>query len=238
MKNFLVANKQNNHRYKKQSIDILIKAQIENALELGWSEKDIVLISNFDFKFMDVEAVKAPLNEFCLTGSKMFALKWAFENGLISEPIWAHDLDAWQNWTFEWPEFKDVGIARYSNSKYNGGSVFWKPSAKDIVDEIVKIIEKDKLGREEPTLNGVFRSDAYKDRVTVVNNTFNVGCSGFVKRYERSSKPIRCLHFHPYNRIAWETHALDRNKLGEVAISIRLERLLRKHYPSLATKIV
>ena len=71
----------------------------------------------------------------------------------------------------------------------------------------------------------------------MVNNTFNVGCSGFVKRYNRSIKPIHVCHFHPYNRIAWETHTLDRNGIGEIPVSIRLERLIRKYYPNLPIKL-
>ena len=63
-----------------------------------------------------------------------------------------------------------------------------------------------------------------------------MGCSGFVKRYERAEKPIKVLHFHPTNRIAWETHALDRNQIGEIPISSQLENLLRKHY-DLATEL-
>ncbi|MHA2219403.1 MAG: hypothetical protein ACXACY_26120 [Candidatus Hodarchaeales archaeon] len=237
MKNFIVANKRKNKRYGSQSIETLIKAQIENSYSLGWSRKNILLISNFEFEFLGVKAHIAPLNEFCLTGSKMFALKWAFDTGLLKETVWAHDLDAWQNWSFKEPKMKDVGIAQYSNNKYNGGSIFWKPESRDIVDAVVKTITEEELQREEPTLNKLLKSDEFKKRVTVLNNTFNVGCSGFVKRYNRSEKPIRVLHFHPYNRLAWETHSLDRNKLGEIATSIRLEREIRKYYPDLATEL-
>ena len=58
-----------------------------------------------------------------------------------------------------------------------------------------------------------------------------------VPRYQRSIKPIRVCHFHPYNRIAWETHALDRNGIGEKGISDRLEQIIRKYYPDIATEL-
>ncbi|MCD6436629.1 MAG: hypothetical protein J7L15_09665, partial [Clostridiales bacterium] len=73
--------------------------------------------------------------------------------------------------------------------------------------------------------------------VTNINNTFNVGCSGYVKRWNRSIKPIRVCHFHPYNKIAWETHTLDRSGLGLISVSDRLEKLLRKYYPDLAKEL-
>ena len=243
MKNLMVANCQKKGRYAKENIERYVKAQIENSISLGWKPKDIILITNFSFKFMGVRATKIKLNKKCLTGSKMWALKYIFsliddEYPIITEKeeiFWAHDLDAWQNIAFSPPEMKDVGITTYSNSKYNGGSVFWRPWAKDIVNDIIKVLEKGQ-NKEEPTLNKMLKNDEYNKRVTVINNTYNVGCSGFVKRLNRSEKPIKVCHFHPTNRIAWETHALDRNGIGERSIGERLEKLLRKHY-LLANKV-
>jgi hypothetical protein len=237
MKNFIIANKSKNKRYKFENIDILLKAQIENSLELGWKVQDIILLANFDYEFMGVKSVNISLNKECLTGSKMFGMKYLFDNNLVDDVIWAHDLDAWQNVPFSCPDFKDVGIACYSTSKYNGGSVFWRKSAKDIVYEIVSEINRNEQNKEEPTLNRILKSKKYKDRVTNVNNTFNVGCSGYVKRWARSIKPIRVCHFHPYNRTAWETHALDRNGLGVKGLSDRLENILRKYYSDLAVEL-
>jgi len=235
MKNFLTANLTKG-RYEKDSITLLLKAQIENSLSLGWEPEDIILLTNFKFDFMGVKSLKTNLNNICFTGSKMFGMKYLF-NKQINDVIWAHDLDAWQNVPFCCPEFKDVGIACYSNTKYNGGSIFWRQTAQDIVYKIVSEIETNNENKEEPTLNRVLKSKKYKKRVTNINNTFNVGCSGYVKRWDRSIKPIRVCHFHPYNRIAWETHALDRNGLDVKGISDRLEKLLRKYYPFLANEL-
>lgn len=237
MKNLMVANLRGKGRYTENSIEVLLKAQIENSLDLGWLDKDMIVITNFPFEFMGIKSVIIDLNKFCWTGSKMFGLQNYLENNKIDDVIWAHDLDAWQNAWFDCPEFKDVGGSYYSRPKFNGGSIFWKESSKDIIDEVVNRLKKDNLKKEEPTLNEVFKSDKYKDRVTVLNETYNVGCSGYVERYERSIKPIKVCHFHPYNRIAWETHSLDRNGLGVIGITSRLERILRKYYPGLATEL-
>jgi len=239
MKNFMVANISKHKRYDGDKVKLLIKAQIENSLDLGWSLKDIILLANFDYEFMGVKALKTKLNKSCLTGSKVFGIKYLFDNNLVddNEVIWAHDLDAWQNVWFEYPKIKDVGITCYSTSKFNGGSIFWSKRAKDIIDEIVNIINENNENKEEPTLNNVLKSKKYKDRVEIVNRTFNVGCSGYVVRWMDSIKPLRVCHFHPYNSTAWETHALDRNGLDVVGITPRLEKIIRKYYSNLSTKL-
>lgn len=246
MKNFMVANKQeNSNRYKKENIEILLKAQIENSLELGWNKEDIIILSNFDFQFMGVQSINISehMNNSCLTGSKMFGLRWFFNNNKIEDIIWVHDLDAWQNAKFDdyffdlkgnrMKDIKDVACATYSNWKYNGGSLFWRHRGQDIVEAITqKIVENDE-NKEEPTLNKIFKSNEYKERISILNYTYNVGCSGFIPRFDRSIKPIKVCHFHPYNGTAWEIHALGRDDRNKIAISIRLERLLRKYYKEL-----
>ena len=236
MKNFMIANLTRG-RYKFEGIDLLLKAQIHNSLDLNWKIEDIILLTNFDYEYMNVKSINAKLNKKCLTGSKMFGMRYLFDHDMVNDVIWAHDLDAWQNAQFDCPEFLDAGIACYSNSKYNGGSIFWKKSAEDIVDKILDEIEGNSENKEEPTLNRILKSKEYNNRVTNVDNTFNVGCSGYVKRWDRSMKPIRVCHFHPYNNIAWETHALDRNGLDEKGVSDRLEAILRQYYPNLATEL-
>jgi len=233
MKNLLAANiVKEDHRSKE--IKNLLRAQVHNSLEIGWPVKDIIIVTNFDFEYMGVKAHKTELNKTCLTGTKLFALKYAFDNHLNElQMIWGHDLDAWQNAPFDPPFLiEDVGATYYGKPKFNGGSIFWRPTAKDIIEEAIDIILANQEAKEEPTLNDLFKNK-YEDRVTVVNNTFNVGCSGFRERYMRSHLPIKVAHFHPYNRIAWETHRLDRDGCGFKSVDFRLEMLLREYYPDL-----
>lgn len=233
----MVANVTEGGRYCKEEVELLLKAHIENLLDLGWKKENIDILSNIDFSFMDVSTRKIKLNDFCLKGSKMFGLSWLIENNLFNDIIHASDLDAWQNVWFEPPKFKDVGITTYSRPKLNGGSSFWKPTSIDIIDKIINTITETKAEREEPTLNLILKSKEYRDRVTIINNTFNVGCSGFIPRYQRSEKPIKVCHFNVRNSIAWETHTLDRNGINEIAVDRRLERLIRKYYTDLPIKL-
>jgi len=240
MKKLMVANKQktSKSRYFFERMETMLQAQIDNMLELGWRTEDIILLTNFDFEFMGIKAEIIKLNNFCLTGSKMWALKWLFDNDRVDDIIFSSDLDCWQNCWFDCPEFEtDVGACQYSNPKFNGGSIFWRPNSRDIVNEIVEVLTKEKAKSEEPTLNKIFKSEKYKDRISILNSTFNTGCSGFAPRYERSIKPVRVCHFHPNNSVAWEIFAHDRDGIGEIAVTIRLERLLRRYYSDLATEL-
>lgn len=226
-------------RYNQKEVEQLLKCQIHNLIDVGEDKKKIIILSNIDFSFMGVSTVKIDLNKHCLSGSKMFALKWLIDNHQFTETIHAMDLDCWQNVRIKEPKFRDVGICTYSNSKLNGGSVFWKPSSIDIINKILDQMIENKENREEPTINKILKSKEYKKRVTVINSTYNVGCSGFCVRYEKSEKPIKICHMNVTNKIAWETHVLDRNRLGEEHIPVgrRLERLLRKYYPNMPIKL-
>lgn len=251
MKNLIVGNMQEkSKRYKKSQLETILKAQIENSLELEWKIDDILLLTNFEFEFNGVKAIVSNLNDFCLTGSKMFAILHCFKELKIDDLIWSHDTDAWQNCYFnefdlhcdinnnyiDWGLY-DVGATWYSRPKFNGGSIFWKPQSIDIIEHIVELLHTNKANREEPTINEVFKSKEYKDRIAILNNTFNVGCSGFVPRYERSIKPIKVCHLHPTNRIAFETHVLDRNGQDMRSVSPRLEQLLRRYFKDLAVQL-
>lgn len=234
MKNLIVANyrrtKENSSKhYSKDMLERELMVQIENSLRFGWNPQDLIVVTNFVFEHRGITSINLNLNEQCLTGSKVFAMNELFKYGLVDDVIWAHDLDAWQNDYFECPHFLDVGIAEYSRPKYNGGSVFYKPSAKDIVEEICDHITTNKEAREEPTLDKFLRGK-YAKRTTTINPTFNLGCSGFIKRVERAIKPIKVLHFHPTNRIAWDTQTRDRNNTGFIPISNSLKELFIEHF--------
>jgi len=228
----MVANMQKKGRFSPgMTINALI-AQIENSLDVGWRSKDIIVLSNFDFYYRGVKTYDVRLNEFCLTGSKMFGLKWLFDKNQVDDVIWSHDLDAWQNVWFDCPDIKDVAAGQYSRPKFNGGSIFWTPKCGDIVNEIVKIISKNEYKKEEPTINKVFKSKKFKDRVTTLDYSYNVGCSGFLERFILGEKPIKVAHFHPHRSLAWETFALDKHGIDEIPMSDRLINLLEKYYPN------
>lgn len=236
MKNLMVVNYHKDGRWTEDALRLMTHAQIENSLDLGWDPKDIIILSNIEINYLGVVATQGDMNDFCLTGSKMWGVQCLLDKIKDDEVVWAHDLDAWQNVWFYPPKFKDIGISCYSNTKLNGGSVFWKRSAQDVVNSVVYTMQQEKVGREEPTLNKVLRQPQFKDRLTILNHTFNVGCSGYAVRYQKALKPIHVCHLHPTNSIAWETHVLDRSGVG-TTLTPRLEKLIRKYYPDCATEL-
>jgi len=232
VKNVMVANYRPGSKVTLDQLRKLLDVQIENSIALGWKPDDVVVVANFSYEQMGVTATRAGLYERCLRGSKVFAFDFLFREGMADpdEVYWTHDLDAWQNHWFDCPTFADVGVAEYSRPRFNGGSVFYRHAARDIVAEVVRQITQAGADKEEPVLNAVLKLPTYRARVTILNSTFNVGCSGFVKRYQRATKPVLVCHMHPTNRIAWDTHVNDRNEIGERAVSPRLMELLVRRF--------
>jgi hypothetical protein len=230
VKNLLVANFRPHGRVKETELRGMVEAQIENSLAVGWQASDIVVVTNLTFD-APVTLVRAPLNESCLTGSKMFALEHLFSLGMIREDEmwWAHDLDAWQNFWFDEPEIADIGLTEYSRPSFNGGSVFLRASSRDLIQAITDQIRQDKMMREEPAIDRVLRRPAHAKRVTVLNSTYNVGCSAYAVRYQRSNQPILVSHFHPRG-ISWRTHVWGWNSLNTPSVVPRLVAVLVRRF--------
>jgi len=241
MKNVMIANlqegaKSGNDKHKQAESGKLIAymlAQIDNALSIGWKPSQIIIASNIDFEHKGVSTIKMEMNETCLTGSKTMSMFELFDTGIIDELAWVHDLDAWQISKFKVGDMKDVGISTYSKPKLNGGSVFYRPSAKDIVKELRDIIIERNEDKEEPVLNELLNpknNAKYADRVTLLDTSYNLGCSGFKKRYQNAEKPIKVCHFHPTNRTAWDTFVRDRELLGYSPVDNRLYSILKERF--------
>jgi len=240
MKRLLVCNlpARPNRRYRKETILPVINCQIDSLLTLGWNAKNILLLTNFKHDFMGVNAIQIDFNKQCLTGSKLWAAQYIFKNNLCDEILWAGDLDLWMSTYFDEPEILDVGLSTYSNvKKLNGGNIFWNTESIDIIDKIIETIEQREEQKEEPVINEILKSGKYKKRVTILNTSWNCGCSGFYPRFLRAEKPIRCVHLNINNRLAWETHALSRDGMGVRSVSKQLEHILRKYFPNLATEL-
>lgn len=228
MKHVLVANSPD-EKTRAFNLGKMLLAQLDNFQRLCLSD-DMIIVSSRPLQLEEglAKVFVCDLNKICLTGSKVFGLQWIFQNTDIDDIFWLHDLDAWQNHPFYPPEFESAAFSPYSRlSKINGGSQFWKRDGAKLLDSICSEILKKSSNKEEPVIQNLCYG---RDDVTILNSTFNVGCSGYVERFQSAIKPILVSHLHPTNRIAWQTHRLDRDGRGYVSVSKGLELVLRRHY--------
>lgn len=211
----------------------LVKIQIENSLNLGWRQEDILLVTNFDFQYGVVKAVVLKEAEFFdrkPQASKINAIIKLFENGMINKKdlYWFHDLDAFQlhpliESELELTDF-DMGLTDYGRwSRWNTGTVFFKENARDIFLNIQEIMYRDKIN-EEMALGELTRDDeSIKNRVKRINKSYNFTPYNFQSCYKLAIKPIRVVHFHPYGTL----RGIDAERLldfymGENSLGIRL----------------
>jgi len=228
MKNIIVCNLIDSKEFKNQ--EKYFKAQIDNSLNFGWDPKDIIFAANFDYTYKGVKTIICKFNcSYCSTGSKTFAIRELFKKGLMSDENWVHDLDAWQLAQFSFPHIKDIGMVRYIG-RWNGGSVFIKPEAKDIIDAIASEIEKTQSNKEEPIIKKIFRIKQYKDRITALNQTYNVGATGFEKRYIICDKPVKVVHMHPTRTMDCNRNIGGMNRIGARLIGEDVLDLFKSYF--------
>ena len=158
--------------------------QIENSLRLGWNKEDIILITNFSFEYMGVKA--NVVNDICrwsAFANKMVVINEMIKKGIINDNFWLHDCDAYQLVPFNFPEeCKDVNFVRHApgREKPQGGSVFYRKEAFDIVEVLSKAIQLFQPAKEESFFpffyhkeyknKMVFKYDAIIKKLSVKND--------------------------------------------------------------------
>lgn len=153
----------------------LVKIQIDNSLDLGWEKEDIILATNFPFKYNGVKSIVVSDQNNWLQDkrqNKHTAILELFTRGVINklnpgELYWFHDLDAYQSETIT--EFElgmedaDMALCDYGwREKWSTGSIFFTPGARNIfkgllqtmsffksTDEITLMMLMNKLTKEE-----------------------------------------------------------------------------------------
>lgn len=191
----------------------LVKVQIENSLELGWKKEDILLVTNFEYKYGEIEATVIKDVEFFdrkPQASKINAIIKLFEMGLIEdkELYWFHDFDAFQLETISQEEInlKDdqIGLTDYGGGKYFGGIdrwstgvIFFRAGAKDIFDGLKEIYYQKKIDEEEALHLLIDKNPNLNKRVIKVNNTYNFIGYKLKAAYKKSTRPLKVVHFHP-----------------------------------------
>ena len=223
-----------NHDFSEEG-KVSIKIQIDNSLELGWKKEDIVLATNFHYEYKGIKSIIVKDEHYCTfrpTATKINIILELFERGLITNDLhWFHDLDMYQLEPITEEEIglidEDMGVTDYGKiDKFNTGTIFFKPSARDIFEKIKEIVYLRKSIEERALdiLTGYYtktydgRDFSYPDwesirkRVKRLNIAYNFCCikdqpydpklfKATGNKYllmcsEKVLDPIRVLHFH------------------------------------------
>ena len=237
----------------KGEADILVKIQIDNSLEMGWKPEDILLVTNFYYKYNGVESIIIGDDNYCDfssgSPSKINAIITLFEKGLIEDDLyWFHDFDAFQleDVRIDLGKRKialtDYGITNVSqacNHRWSTGTLFFRDGSEDIF----KLIRRAVYGyhkNEEVALLALTRRDRHGilSRIDALNITYN-----FATRrrrtdlqYEVTDLPIRVIHFHPFDkRPVYEKYnnmevcVYGKNMVNKPLVTQRLIDIFKRH---------
>jgi len=219
--------------------DTLAKIQIDNSLSLGQKREDIIFVTNFDYEYNGVKAQVVGDEHYCACrprSIKTAIIPYLVEQGIVKkgEIYWNHDLDAFQSEIIEEAELGieniDIGLTDYGwRERWCLGSFFFKESSKDIFllakDIILKNIE-DESAMMELTKNN---ANNVNERSKRLNITYNLGQRKVESNYNKATKPIKVLHFHPSRARLLGVFMYGKNGMNTPLMSERLIGIFKQY---------
>ena len=246
---------------------VTVKIQIDNSLDLGWEKDDILLVTNFPYQYGGVESIVISDDTYCTfdpLSTKTYTIPNLFEQTRIKkgEIYWAHDLDVFQNVVIPEAEIEsemgtaDLGLTDKGRMpRWNGGSLFFKETARDIfgatkeigykyetTDEVALMVlatnnllwatepePEETIGDRIVEANIPGMKHASK-RIKKINITYNFRMWNIRSTYPMAVKPIRAVHFNPLDTLIYDgIHVLDFFMYGKNKINVSLmsERLIK-----------
>lgn len=192
------------HPAKKfvEHYDLFMRMQIDNALEMGWPLKDILLVTNFPYHYRGVKALVLGDETYCShrkRASKINMICELIKQSILKEVAWFHDFDAFQaEPLFDILGDYDAAFTDYgTNGMWNTGSFFFKPSALDIFERIRAVMYRRRTN-EEVALKRITDAGEFAGRYLHLNGTYNHGrMRDTEKTYAAAEKPIKVFHFDP-----------------------------------------
>ena len=143
--------------------DNYLRLQVENSLLLGWPKEDIILLTNFPFEYMGVNAYVTdnPICQWSAFANRMVIINEAIKKGIINDNFWVHDADSYQLVPFSFPEeCKDVGFTKHAagRTKPQGASAFYRKTAYDLIAAMALGNRIFKVKKEESFFPGYFQA--------------------------------------------------------------------------------
>lgn len=227
------------HQFSEEATK-LMRIQIDNNLELGWSPQDILLYTNFEYEYRGVHAIQVPdiYTAFDPTSNKVPVLLYLLERQLLpaDDLYWYHDLDVYQLEPFMPPDVTLFACARYGyKHDWQCGSLFFRVSDEltafmrrwnEEIEFIPTWSEYAKTRTDEKALKSLVLRGILP--VEELNHRYNHVFKYADWTYDRAVKPILASHFHP------EPDSMARmvrgeNKHKHPFVPERLARLLRQY---------
>lgn len=186
--------------------EILTKIQIDNSFDLGWKLSDIVLVTNFPWKYRGVSSTVVDNYEVFdqNRSTKIPAILELFDRKLIGNDLyWFHDHDAFQLVPFSVNLNVDAGFTDHGHysKTWNAGSFFFKRSAKDIFENIWELMNN-RGSNEQNALTYMWENNI-KDinkRYKLMNSTYNIGIYKIPENIKDAELPLKVAHFHPHKK--------------------------------------
>jgi len=183
----------------------MVEAQIENSLDY-WAPEDIIIATNFPYEYKGIKSIVFPGNFYSIfhkMASKPGIIAYLLENKIIDELTWVHDFDAFQLTELNPPEIThDLALTSYGfKPEINTGSMFFKPEALDIFklmwDRTLRYQTFDEMALQILIDHNV---NYINSRIQMLDQTFNIGIRCTKTIYRDAEKPIRVVHFPPYDQ--------------------------------------
>lgn len=178
------------------------KIQIDNSLDLGWRREDIILATNFKFKYNGVKSILVSDDNFvpyCQVNSKFKAIEELFNRGIISgkELYWFHDLDASQTEAITESEISigEADLAMTDNAwmgRWHTGSFFFTPKSKDIIKSMIATQDLLMVGDElSLTLHTIKFTEEDKERL---KNSYDSSTLSKIPKINNIDKRIKKIN--------------------------------------------
>ncbi len=206
MKNLLIYINPITKKFSPEHED-LTKIQIDNSLSLGWNPEDILLVTNFDYKYKGVKAIV--VGDYTVfdqdRSTKIPAINELFKRNLIEDDTvyWFHDHDAFQLVPFEVNLDRDTGFTDHGafSKTWNAGSFFFKKNARDVFEWIWEYMNI-RSSNEQNALTYMWENNinGVNDRYQLMNITYNIGIYKIPENVNASELPIKVAHFHPHKK--------------------------------------
>jgi len=217
-----------------------VKIQIDNSLSLGWELENIILVTNFEYKYNGVKAIIIENPKFCeyhFPVAKIYLINYLFKNKLIGNGLyWFHDFDCFElNKIIESEVREEMGSCNIGASNYCqrirlcSASMFFDKGAEDIFKWIEEECDIDKINEERALMRMYYdKNNSLSSRFKMINTTYAFHKFNIVKTYKTTIKPIRAAHFH-LTPDKYDFYVRGNNKLNMPIIPERLIKIFNEH---------